>query len=129
MKAGRCQELIAASPSALRGPGEYLPTPGYIGSLLEASRSEGGQQPPGVTELRLRSIRCQNGRRLFDLPLCREIEVLSLIAEGKSNQEISAQLSVALNTVKRHAYHIYAKLGVKKRTQAVVRARQLGLIA
>jgi ATP/maltotriose-dependent transcriptional regulator MalT len=58
----------------------------------------------------------------------RETEVLSLIAQGKSNQEISAQLFLALNTVKRHAYNIYAKLEVKKRTHAVWKARQLGLI-
>ncbi len=54
--------------------------------------------------------------------------MLTLIAEGKSNQEISAELYLALNTVKRHAYNIYAKLQVKKRTHAVSRARQLGLI-
>ena len=58
----------------------------------------------------------------------REMEVLALIAEGKSNQEISAELYLALNTVKRHAYNIYAKLEVKKRTQAVSKARQFGLI-
>ena len=58
----------------------------------------------------------------------REMEVLALIAEGKSNQEISAELYLALNTVKRHAYNIYTKLEVKKRTHAVSRARQLGLI-
>lgn len=58
----------------------------------------------------------------------RELEVLSLIAQGKSNQEIAAQLYLALNTVKRHASNIYDKLGVKKRTEAVAKARQLGLI-
>jgi ATP/maltotriose-dependent transcriptional regulator MalT len=58
----------------------------------------------------------------------REMEVLSLIAEGKSNQEISAELYLALNTVKRHAYNIYTKLEAKKRTHAVSKARQLGLI-
>jgi DNA-binding CsgD family transcriptional regulator len=58
----------------------------------------------------------------------REMEVLALIAEGKSNQEISTELYLALNTVKRHAYNIFTKLEVKKRTQAVSRARQLGLI-
>lgn len=58
----------------------------------------------------------------------REVEVLKLIAAGKSNQEISAELYLALNTVKRHAYNIYAKLDVKKRTQAVSIARQMGLI-
>jgi ATP/maltotriose-dependent transcriptional regulator MalT len=54
--------------------------------------------------------------------------VLALVAEGKSNQEISAELYLALNTVKRHVYNIFAKLEVKKRTQAVSKARQLGLI-
>jgi ATP/maltotriose-dependent transcriptional regulator MalT len=54
--------------------------------------------------------------------------VLSLIAQGKSNQEIAEELFLALNTVKRHAYNIYAKLDVKKRTQAVSKARQLGII-
>jgi ATP/maltotriose-dependent transcriptional regulator MalT len=44
----------------------------------------------------------------------REMEVLTLIAEGKSNQEISDELYLALNTVKRHAYNIFAN---KKRTQ------------
>lgn len=58
----------------------------------------------------------------------REIEVLHLIAQGKSNQEISSELYLALNTVKRHAYNIYNKLGVNRRTQAVSRARNLGLI-
>ncbi len=58
----------------------------------------------------------------------REIEVLSLIAAGQSNQEIAGQLCLALNTVKRHAYNIYAKLDVKNRTQAVSKARRLGLI-
>ena len=58
----------------------------------------------------------------------RELEVLALIAEGKTNQEISSQLYLALNTVKRHAYNIYSKLGVQKRTQAVSKARRMGLI-
>ncbi|MBG0786196.1 MAG: hypothetical protein H0S79_13955 [Anaerolineaceae bacterium] len=58
----------------------------------------------------------------------REIEVLRLIAQGKSNKEISSELYLALNTVKRHAYNIYNKLDVNRRTQAVSKARRLGLI-
>jgi ATP/maltotriose-dependent transcriptional regulator MalT len=57
----------------------------------------------------------------------REIEA-PLIAQGKSNQEIAEELFLALNTVKRHSHNIYAKLDVKKRTQAVSKARQLGII-
>ena len=58
----------------------------------------------------------------------RELEVLRLIAQGKSNKEISSELYLALNTVKRHAYNIYNKLDVNRRTQAVSKARQMGLI-
>lgn len=58
----------------------------------------------------------------------REKEVLSLIAEGLSNKEIAARLHVAVRTVKWHTGNIYGKLGVKTRTQAVARARLLGII-
>ncbi|MFN8493078.1 MAG: response regulator transcription factor [Caldilineaceae bacterium] len=58
----------------------------------------------------------------------REIEVLRLLAAGASNQEIADQLIVALNTVKRHVSNIMGKLGAENRTQAVIKARQLGLL-
>ena len=58
----------------------------------------------------------------------RELEVLSLIAEGLSNQEIARRLVISLRTVKWHASNIYGKLGVKNRTQAVARARTLGIL-
>ena len=58
----------------------------------------------------------------------REIEVLHLMAQGLSNQEIADQLFVSLNTIKTHASKIFEKLEVKRRTQAVERGRQLGII-
>lgn len=58
----------------------------------------------------------------------REEEVLRLIASGHSNREIALRLCIELNTVKRHASNVYAKLGVKKRTQAVTLARRLGIL-
>lgn len=58
----------------------------------------------------------------------RELEVLGLIAAGMSNAEASRKLFIAPSTVKKHLEHIYAKLGVNRRTQAVARARALGLI-
>ncbi len=57
----------------------------------------------------------------------RELEVLGLICEGYSNREIADRLVVALNTVKKHTSGIFGKLGVTSRTQAIVRAHQLGL--
>jgi len=58
----------------------------------------------------------------------RELAVLRLIAEGCSNQQISEQLFISLHTVKTHASHINSKLGVERRTQAVARAKDLGLL-
>jgi LuxR family maltose regulon positive regulatory protein len=57
----------------------------------------------------------------------RELEVLGLIAEGHSNQEIAARLCLSLNTVKVHSSNIYSKLGVNSRTQAVAKAKTLGI--
>jgi LuxR family maltose regulon positive regulatory protein len=59
----------------------------------------------------------------------REIEVLQLIAEGLTNQEIAAMLYLSLNTVKVHSRNIYGKLGVNNRTQAVARAGGLGILS
>lgn len=58
----------------------------------------------------------------------REKEVLALIADGFSNQEIADQLFISLHTVKTHARKINAKLGAKSRTQAIVKARELAII-
>ncbi|MCU1762253.1 LuxR C-terminal-related transcriptional regulator [Pseudomonas sp. 14P_8.1_Bac3] len=58
----------------------------------------------------------------------REIEVLELVALGNSNQQIADQLFISLHTVKTHARRINGKLGVERRTQAVARAKVLGLV-
>jgi two-component system, NarL family, response regulator LiaR len=58
----------------------------------------------------------------------REYEVLQLIAEGMSNQEIAARMFVSLNTVKTHTSNLFSKLDARRRTQAVEKARALGLV-
>jgi LuxR family maltose regulon positive regulatory protein len=58
----------------------------------------------------------------------RELEVLRLLAAGKSNQQIADELVVTLATVKSHVGHILGKLAAANRTQAVARARVLGLL-
>jgi LuxR family maltose regulon positive regulatory protein len=58
----------------------------------------------------------------------RELEVLQLIAQGLSNREISEHLFLALDTVKGHNRNIYSKLQVQRRTEAIARARELGLL-
>jgi LuxR family transcriptional regulator, maltose regulon positive regulatory protein len=59
----------------------------------------------------------------------RELEVLSLIATGRRNREIANDLVVTVETVKKHTSHIFDKLGAANRTQAVRRARELGLVS
>jgi LuxR family maltose regulon positive regulatory protein len=58
----------------------------------------------------------------------RKQEILQLIADGLSNQEICARLYLALDTVKGHNRHIFEKLQVQRRTEAVAKARALGLL-
>ncbi|MDQ6643329.1 MAG: response regulator transcription factor [Chloroflexota bacterium] len=59
----------------------------------------------------------------------RELDVLQLIAEGRSNKEIARSLYVSLGTVKTHLKHIYSKLEVHTRTQAIARARDLRILS
>lgn len=59
----------------------------------------------------------------------REMEVLQLISEGYSNVEIGEKLFVSENTIKTHVSNLFVKLDVKRRTQAVTRAKQLRIIA
>lgn len=58
----------------------------------------------------------------------REKEVLELLAAGRSNKEIANQLDVSPNTVKTHVAKLYEKLEVSRRTEAILRARELGMI-
>jgi len=94
--------------------------PGYTGKLLaafevEKQKSADKSNPPVAHS--------------FIEPLSqRELEVLELIAQGLSNDEIGKQLFLALDTVKGHNRKIFDKLGVQRRTEAVARARELGLL-
>ena len=58
----------------------------------------------------------------------RELEILNLMAQGHSNQEIAAKIFVSLSTVKTHNQNLFEKLDVKRRTQAIEKAKRLNLI-
>jgi LuxR family maltose regulon positive regulatory protein len=103
-------ELLARLQAEGAGPQEYSAR--LLAAFEQQERRPAGASLPPLPE-----------------PLSpRELEVLRLIAEGLSNQEISARLVLALDTVKGHNRRIYDKLRVQRRTEAVARARALGLL-
>jgi two-component system, NarL family, response regulator LiaR len=59
----------------------------------------------------------------------REWEVLRLMSEGLSNQEIASRLFLSLNTIKTHSSKLFEKLDAKRRTQAIEKAKRMGLLA
>ncbi len=91
----------------------------YAGRLLAVITRE---NPPGA-----KSGQIPSGDLIEPLSQ-RELEILHLIAEGLTNQQIAARLYITLSTVKGHAANIFAKLGVNSRTQAAARARSLGIL-
>ncbi len=70
----------------------------------------------------------QPANGLIELLSARELEVLQLLAEGLTNQEVAQRLCVTLHTVKSHTLNIYGKLGVHSRRQAAARAGSLDLL-
>jgi len=97
--------------------------PGYPGALLAAFAAE---RERGAEE---RSASAVSLSQALVEPLsARELEVLRLVSEGLSNQEIGERLFLALDTIKGHNRRIFDKLEVKRRTEAIARARELGLI-
>ena len=100
--------------------------PDYIGKLLAAFEAE---QPKREGEAwRLVASDASHAQPLIEPLSHRELEVLQLIAQGLSNQEIGERLFLALDTVKWHNRHIFGKLQVQRRTEAVARAGELGLL-
>ncbi|MEL7145215.1 MAG: LuxR C-terminal-related transcriptional regulator [Bacteroidota bacterium] len=59
----------------------------------------------------------------------REMDVLQLMAEGHSNQEIADKLFISIHTVKTHSSNLFSKLQVKRRTQAVQKSKEIGLLS
>jgi LuxR family maltose regulon positive regulatory protein len=102
--------------------------PDYTDKLLaafeaEKRKSEDKPDPPSaIPEGR------QGGQPLIDSLSQREIKILQLIAQGLSNREIAERLFLALDTIKGHNRKIFDKLQVQSRTEAIARARELGLL-
>jgi LuxR family transcriptional regulator, maltose regulon positive regulatory protein len=111
---------LLTTPATLQ-PVAAQVSPAFLDRLLEAFEQAGQAVLP----------RSQRGAALPGLVAAlsaRELEVLGLLAAGKSNQMIAEELVITLDTVKRHVTHVLDKLGAANRTQAVTRARELGLL-
>jgi DNA-binding NarL/FixJ family response regulator len=104
------RELISAVQGVLRG--ESILNQDLVARLLQRLASE-TQSREGLPPGRLSP---------------REREVLELLTKGQTNREIARKLTVSVSTVKIHVEHILAKLGVSDRTQAAVRATEMGLL-
>jgi len=111
-------QLPAARPGQQHAAGRI--DPGYLAALVRACG-----QPDAVPP---RTLAVGAAPGLAEPLTDRELEVLRLLAEGRSNQRIAHDLVVALDTVKKHVTHVLGKLGAANRTEAVARARQFGLI-
>ena len=116
---------------------EGPPMAALLGRLIAAQRS--GQAAAAVPLGYLARLRSAFGAEpaaphtaalpgLIDPLTSRELEVLQMLAAGKSNQAIAGELVVTLDTVKKHVSHLLGKLGAANRTEAVSRARELSLI-
>lgn len=86
-------------------------------------------QVPVPIEVRVSGPFVRNDRRVAELGITpRELEILEALAAGYSNREIGERLFVSENTVKTHTARLFDKLSAKRRTQAVQRAKEEGLI-
>ena len=98
----------------LAGEDEIAAGPDLIAEFIEGIEARQGSQPPPLL-------------RVTDLLSQREIEVLRLLAAGKSNQQIADELVISPNTVNRHVSNIYAKTGAANRAEATGYAHRHGL--
>ena len=114
--------LLVRLIAAQRSGGAAAEVP--LGCLARLQRALGAKDvAPDAGQGRVTAV-----AGLVDPLTSRELEVLTMLAAGKSNQAIASQLVVTLDTVKKHVSHVLGKLGATNRTEAVTRARELSLI-
>lgn len=134
LEQGREREALATLQQAMEGAvgGALLPLHELLVQQPEWLREQLQRFPacPGAQRMRalLPEPPAEPAGGAGEVLSGRELAVLELIAQGLSNQEISERLFISLHTVKSHARHINDKLGVERRTQAVARAKHMGLL-
>jgi LuxR family maltose regulon positive regulatory protein len=102
--------------------------PDYLMRLLAAFPNAAGQEPATEATGSIHAVLSPQSASLVESLSTRELEVLRLIASGKSNAEVAQALVIALSTVKTHTNSIFGKLQVTSRTQAIALARDLQLL-
>ena len=85
--------------------------------------------PPAIASVVVRHLARKTPPLPQDALTPRETQVLHLLAQGQSSRQIARRLGLGVRTVEAHLTHIYAKLGVGSRTEAILRAQQRGLLA
>lgn len=128
------RQLDLVADAVRAGAHGYLVKTADRGALVSAVRRVLAGQLAFDPMLVIQAMRASEGRGSTSVdvmpePLtAREIEVLGLVSHGRTNREIASQLFVAVGTVKVHVEHILAKLGATDRTDAAVRAHEMGLL-
>jgi len=102
--------------------------PDYLMRLLAAFPSSEGQGQGAEVVGSIHTVLSPQSSLLVESLSARELDVLRLVAAGRSNQEIAATLVIAVSTVKKHINNLYGKLAVQTRTQALLRAQTLNLL-
>jgi DNA-binding NarL/FixJ family response regulator len=115
LKDASSEKLVEAIRAAARG--ESFLQPSVAAKVVAEFTRLADQPPPRPQE-----------QPLIEPLTNRELEILALVATGASNKEIAATLFIAEGTVKNHLTNILGKLGVRDRTQAALKAKELGLI-
>lgn len=122
LRAGACGYLLKDTPSGK-----------LADAIRTAVRGESVLEPSVATKVvaeftRLSSLRAAEGAASSTLLSARELDVLRQVARGRTNKEIASALHVTEGTVKNHLTSIFSRLGVLDRTQAALKARDLGFV-
>lgn len=122
LRAGACGYLLKDTPS------EKL-----IEAIHAAVRGETVLEPSVAARVvaefnRLSSLGTQQGNQPSPLLSARELDVLRHVARGRTNKEIASALHVTEGTIKNHLTSVFSRLGVLDRTQAALKARELGIV-
>ena len=125
---GQCMQTLLAQWLAHASAGPLRDYAARLLSQFEAEKRVVTAQEKASPAFDPSASSLRSGQALVEPLSPRELEVLHLIALGKTNEAIARQLIVSRGTVKAHTASIYRKLDVNSRTQAIARGRNLGLV-